>query len=794
MPGIACLLPARNAAAELPEFLESAAHFADAVVALDDGSTDETAAVLESSALVQALVCEPPRPGYDGWDDGRNRRRLLAEAAALEPDWVVFLDADERLDPEDGAVLREFLTRDALPGCAYGLRLHRTWTGGRATADATIVYRAFAYGPGLTLPERQLHFNPVPVQIPRPRWLVTTIRVRHLDSPERLAARRAKYAAADPEGDFADGSTPLLAPPEGELVPWQPRPASLPALEPDAAARAVAPEGSGEPGGPLLTCLLPVRNGARELPAYLEGTARFADAVIALDDGSTDETGSILRQAGIARTVLANPRREGYAGWDDAANRQRLLDAAVEAGTRWALFLDADERLDPEDAAALRGFLERDANREEAYGFRVHRMIGDERHYDAAALWAYRLFAPRAGQRLPLEHLHLVPVPTSIPRERWRRTTVRIKHLAGLDEGRRAARVAKYAEADPESRWQADYAALSRPPGDVREWLRRPPGLPVLADPLGDGLEAELDLETLDLDAPALTAIVIARDDEATIERSLRSVVEQEVGEPFEVIVAVSGTDRTAAIVRERFPEVRLVELGDVALPGRARNAGLYLARGDYVSFPGSHVELPPGSLAARLAAHRQNGCAMVTGTVRNGTTTRSGWASYFLDHGTALPGRPSGPLAGAPAHCSYARDALLEAGGFPEDMRAGEDTAVNQELVSRGQRAYRDARIELTHRSPCRGPVRLARHHFARGQAHGRLLLARPEPRRVLARYVVAFARSRVNDTELRVELWARDLRAQHERARPLIRLAALAACCGALAEIGRPGPRPAT
>ena len=83
------------------------------------------------------------------------------------------------------------------------------------------------------------------------------------------------------------------------------------------------------------------------------------------------------------------------------------------------------------------------------------------------------------------------------------------------------------------------------------------------------------------------------------------------------------------------------------------------------MSFPGSHVKLPPGSLAARIRAH-QEGHALVTGTTLNGTHTRSGWASYFLDHSSVLPGRPSQRLTGPPAHCSYIRDHLLAATAKP--------------------------------------------------------------------------------------------------------------------------------
>jgi len=72
------------------------------------------------------------------------------------------------------------------------------------------------------------------------------------------------------------------------------------------------------------------------------------------------------------------------------------------------------------------------------------------------------------------------------------------------------------------------------------------------------------------------------------------------------------------------FPSVRCVELPFRVLPGEARNAGLWMARGDYVTFPGSHVWLRPGSLAARVAAH-DDGWDMVTGAVVNGNESAAG-------------------------------------------------------------------------------------------------------------------------------------------------------------------------
>src|SRR5947209_4753852 len=103
---VVCLLPARNCEADLPGYFSSAAGFADCVVALDDGSTDTTGAILSRHDLVRIALSNPPRPSFGGWDDGENRRRLLAGAAELEPDWIVWMDADERIAADDGSALR----------------------------------------------------------------------------------------------------------------------------------------------------------------------------------------------------------------------------------------------------------------------------------------------------------------------------------------------------------------------------------------------------------------------------------------------------------------------------------------------------------------------------------------------------------------------------------------------------------------------------------------------------------------------------------------------------------------
>ena len=772
-----CLLPIRDGAEDLPGYLSSTEALSADVLALDDGSADGSAQVLRSHPRVIEVL--RPEAGTPTWDDAANRQALLGRAAATDYDWLLFLDSDERVDPDDAAALRQFLATDAIPGLAYGLQLHRAW-GERVDPNPRYVYRLFARAAEMTLPAERLHLNPVPLEVSRRAWVRTSIRVRHLESAERLDRRRAKYDRADPDGAHRAHTETMLAPPPEHLVEWPPRPAGL-AVVGGAKAPPAGGREAADASRPLLLCLLAVRNGAADLEGYLESAERFADAVVALDDGSTDATAELLAEAPLVRKLIRNPRRDSYAGWDDAANRQALLDAASALEPLWVVFVDADERIDPDDAAALRGFAARDAIPGDAYGFRVHRMIGTLDRYDRADLWAYRMFAHEPGMRLPAETLHLVPVPDSIPRARWRSTTVRIQHLAGLDEARRRERLRKYEEADPGRVWQRDYERILETE-PVRPWVPRPPGLPVL---LAGRHRARMSGDDLDLEAPRLSAIVISHNDEARIERAVRSVVEQRCDEPFEVIVVVSGTDRTAAVVAATFPEVTLIDLGKRALPGRARNAGVRAARGDYVSFPGSHVELPPGSLAARIAAH-EAGWPMVTGSILNGTETRSGWASYFLDHSSSLPGRPSGELAAAPAHCSYVRQFVVEAGGFPDDVRAGEDTVLNQALWSRGHRAYRAREITLVHRSPCTNPLRLVRHHFIRGRALARIVRERDDgrPPRGRPRFLRSYSRRRLAATDRRVADWGGDLRPRYEAARRLVQLGIAAAHAGAAFE----------
>src|SRR5215213_4777922 len=181
-----------------------------------------------------------------------------------------------------------------------------------------------------------------------------------------------------------------------------------------------------------LVCLLPARNCEDDLNGFFTSARRFADAIVALDDGSTDGTRSALAAEPLVKALLTNPPRPSYEGWNDSANRNRLLKAAGDLSPDWIISVDADERLEEDDAVALRELIQTQAQARFAYALRVFRMVEDLRHYDLDRPWVGRLFAFEPGQTFGDSLLHFRAVPTSIPSERLIKTTIRIQHLAGI--------------------------------------------------------------------------------------------------------------------------------------------------------------------------------------------------------------------------------------------------------------------------------------------------------------------------------------------------------------------------
>jgi glycosyltransferase involved in cell wall biosynthesis len=101
----------------------------------------------------------------------------------------------------------------------------------------------------------------------------------------------------------------------------------------------------GESRSPLSVAVI-TQDEADNLPDCLKSVA-FAEQIVVVDSGSTDKTVQIARDFGCE--VFLEPWRGGF-----GAQKQFAVDRCRRP---WVLVLDADERIPPETAAAIRNIV-----------------------------------------------------------------------------------------------------------------------------------------------------------------------------------------------------------------------------------------------------------------------------------------------------------------------------------------------------------------------------------------------------------------------------------------------------
>jgi hypothetical protein len=205
------LLVFHNEMRFLPGWFENVLPHVDGVVALDDGSTDGSGDFVSAQPGVLELVRLPPRDPHV-WDDGVNHSRVIEAALRHQPDWMIGLDADERLE-------REFRTRaeaeirsgEKKGDLAYTLQLYELWNSPRTYRvdgvwGAKLRARLFKNVPGLRYDTRQLHGQWAPLNgfrrhLGYPSADLVFYHLRMIDPRDR-AARRDRYNKLDPGRKF----------------------------------------------------------------------------------------------------------------------------------------------------------------------------------------------------------------------------------------------------------------------------------------------------------------------------------------------------------------------------------------------------------------------------------------------------------------------------------------------------------------------------------------------------------------------------------------------------------------
>jgi glycosyltransferase involved in cell wall biosynthesis len=106
--------------------------------------------------------------------------------------------------------------------------------------------------------------------------------------------------------------------------------------------------------------------------------------------------------------------------------------------------------------------------------------------------------------------------------------------------------------------------------------------------------------------SPTVSVVLPVFNRESSIGRAVQSVLRQTMSDLELVVVDDGSADRTSAVVsRYSEPRLKFVKLADNSGPSAARNAGISLARGEYIAFLDSDDEWLPNKLEQQVETIR---------------------------------------------------------------------------------------------------------------------------------------------------------------------------------------------
>ncbi len=184
---------------------------------------------------------------------------------------------------------------------------------------------------------------------------------------------------------------------------------------------------------------------------------------------------------------------------------------------------------------------------------------------------------------------------------------------------------------------------------------------------------------------------------EKHIEKCLASLFSQKTALSYEVIVVDSSTDATPAIIRGKFPAVKLIHLEQQTYPGAGRNIGVREARGEIIAFIDSDCVAAEEWLERGMEAIKK-GYDIAGGSVRNANPGLISWADYFLTFNEFMPTMPRREVRFMPM-CNFfiSKKAFERIGGFRADLLAGEDTLFCH-AAGKEHRLLFDPQVQVSH------------------------------------------------------------------------------------------------
>ena len=190
----------------LPGLIENLAPHVDGIVALDDQSEDESAAFMAAQPLVLELLTVP-RGAQEELEDGLNHRALTQASWHHQPDWLLGIDADERVERDFRARAEAEIERAETLG-------HRAmWVPFRELWNDPSTYRAdgiwgekrkaclFKASRDHVFDMKRVHALWASLPVPDGDWPTADLELYHLRmlDPQDRPGRHARYGRIDPD-------------------------------------------------------------------------------------------------------------------------------------------------------------------------------------------------------------------------------------------------------------------------------------------------------------------------------------------------------------------------------------------------------------------------------------------------------------------------------------------------------------------------------------------------------------------------------------------------------------------
>lgn len=202
-----------EASSYLSEMLSSCCEYIDNAVIIDDASTDNTVEICENilKNIPHTIVRNDVSLFVAEW---KLRMLQWEETIKTNPEWILFLDADEIFEDNFKFQIRELLSSDQSI-YIYKFRLYDLWDGNHYRSDALwtahLHYEAFMlrYDPSfkyLFARKTNQHCGRMPSNIKYLKAKQSNLRLKHYGwiDEEKRKEKYKRYMALDPNGK--DGS------------------------------------------------------------------------------------------------------------------------------------------------------------------------------------------------------------------------------------------------------------------------------------------------------------------------------------------------------------------------------------------------------------------------------------------------------------------------------------------------------------------------------------------------------------------------------------------------------------